>query len=96
MKYVFPDASFAVKHGTPYVLEYQQEKLQLVKFKQHAPLLTTSLIAQAEFVYVFAPAAVPQAQQFNAGVHMTHAMSLLRVSKNTVFAKAVSSIQQDK
>jgi hypothetical protein len=54
------------------------------------------LIAQAEFVYVFAPAIVPQAQQLNAGVHMTQAMSLLRVSKNTVFAKAVSSIQQVK
>jgi hypothetical protein len=71
-------------------------KLQLVKFKQHAPLLTTSLIAQTELVYVFAPAAVPQAQQLNAGVHMTHTMSLLRVSKNTAFAKAVSSIAQVK
>lgn len=38
---------------------------------------------------MFAGPESPQAQQLSAGVQSTHAMSLLRVSKNTVFPKAV-------
>jgi hypothetical protein len=41
-------------------------------------------------VYEHAAATVFHATQFSAGVHITHATSLLRVSKNTEFANAVA------
>lgn len=90
MKYVFPDKRKLVIHGTPYVLECQHKKLQLVSPKAHAPLLTISLVAQTDCVYVFADAAKFQAQQFNVGLHITQAMSLLRVSKKLPLANATS------
>jgi len=78
------------------VLAYQQTKLQLVRPAPHAPLLTTSLVAHTDLVYVFAGPAKFQAQQLSVGVHITHAMSLLSVSKNTVFPKAVGNPEATK
>jgi hypothetical protein len=90
MKFVFPDNKNVVIHETPKQEPYQQTKLQLVKPTPHAPLLTTSLVAQGFWVYEHAAAAVFHATQFNVAEHITHATSLLRVAKNTEFANAVA------
>lgn len=90
MKYVFPDSRKLAIQVTPRQLAYQHAKLQLVAPKAHAPLPTISLVAQTDLVYVFAGTAKPKAQHDNIGVHITQAMSLLRVVKKLPLANATS------